>query len=84
MTAREMFHQMLNSRRNPERAYRLISALAAVASAANDIPDGLTSAECPANLTDRLNACDNPNEAYEAAMTLAPMIRETVQQRRVQ
>jgi len=78
MTARELFHQQLNSRRDPERAYRLLSALAAIASAADCTP------ECPAKLPARLNACKNPNEAYDAAMTLVPMIRETVQQRRAQ
>lgn len=32
MTNREMFHQMLNSRSNPQRAYAILSNLAAAAS----------------------------------------------------
>lgn len=32
MTSREMFHQMLNSRSNPQRAYAILSNLASVAS----------------------------------------------------
>ena len=78
MTSREMFHQMLNSRSNPERAYKLLSGMAAAASAADSLPDSLTSEERVAKLTDRLNACKNPRKVYAAAMALAPIIRKIV------
>lgn len=72
---RAMFHQMLNSRRDPERAYAILSGMASIASA----PEKTNNEK----LCEMINSCKNPRLVYNALLALAPIIREakTRQQR---
>lgn len=68
---------MLNSRKNPKRAYAILSCIATGCKQTEPLID-------IEKLTARLNACKHRRSIYNAMLSIAPIIREarTEQQRK--
>ena len=72
--AREMFHQKLNSSKDPERSYALLSALAEGCKQTKS-----ASAANIEKLTARLNACKNRRQIFNFLKAIAPDVRAAVE-----
>ena len=72
--AHEMFHQTLNSSKDPERSYALLSALAEGCKQTES-----ASAANIEKLTARLNACKNRRQIFNFLKAIAPDVRAAVE-----